>query len=101
MPARRVVIQPEAEQDIAEARDWYEGRTQGLGRRFVQAIEKCIHMVQGNPRLCEVVLEDFRRASLERFPYVVFYEFSEDTIVIHGVFHCARDPGAWRRRLRP
>jgi hypothetical protein len=32
--AAELVIAPEAEQDIADAYGWYEGRRAGLGRRW-------------------------------------------------------------------
>lgn len=43
--------------------------------------------------------ESYRRALVRRFPYSVFYEFAEDAITIHAVFHSARDPEKWRSRL--
>jgi hypothetical protein len=33
--AAKLVIAPEAEQDIAEAYSWYEGRRAGLGEEFL------------------------------------------------------------------
>jgi plasmid stabilization system protein ParE len=45
------------------------------------------------------VYKDYRRAIVHRFPYVVFYEFNVDTIVVYSVFHTAQDPQKWRRRL--
>jgi len=94
-----LIILPEAEQDIAEARDWYEGRRAGLGRAFVEAINARIRVIQRNPEAFALVHESYRRALVERFPYMIFYEPSENAIVIHAVFHCARDPQAWQRRL--
>ncbi len=95
-----VIILPEAEQDVAEARDWYEGRRAGLGREFVEAINARIRVIQRNPEVFAAVHENYRRALVERFPYMIFYEASENAVVVHAVFHCARDPQAWQRRLR-
>jgi hypothetical protein len=39
-----------------------------------------------------------RRSLLRRFPYAVFFEASRIEIVVYAVFHCARNPRAWRRR---
>ena len=39
-----------------------------------------------------------RRALLQRFPYAVFYEVGAVDIVVYAVFHCARNPRAWKRR---
>jgi hypothetical protein len=35
----QLTIRPEAEQDMAEARDWYEGRRSGLGGEFLTAVD--------------------------------------------------------------
>jgi hypothetical protein len=36
-----VVILPEAVDDLAESRAWYEGRTIGLGERFLSHVDDC------------------------------------------------------------
>lgn len=95
-----VIILPEAEQDIAEVRNWYEQRRAGLGREFLEAVNARIRLVQRNPEAFAFVHESYRRALVERFPYMVFYEASENVVTIHAVFHCARDPHAWQRRLQ-
>jgi hypothetical protein len=37
-----LVIAPEAESDIAEAYDWYEGRRPGLGEEFLSSVDACL-----------------------------------------------------------
>ena len=39
----------EARLDIQEAYDWYEGRLQGIGDRFLAAVDQCIDRVAANP----------------------------------------------------
>jgi hypothetical protein len=46
-----------------------------------------------------VVHDNYRRGLLRRFPYGVFYEHFQGTVTVYGVFHTARDPERWRRRL--
>lgn len=94
-----VVILPEAVDDLAESRAWYEGRSIGLGERFLSQVDDCIERIQRNPELYERVYKDYRRAMVHRFPYVVFYEFEVDAIVVYSVFHTAQDPQKWRSRL--
>lgn len=94
-----VIILPEALDDLVEARAWYENRSVGLGDRFLDRVDECIDRIRKNPELYERVHEDYRRAIVRRFPYVVFYELSVDTITIYSVFHSAQDPQKWRQRL--
>lgn len=77
-----VVILPEAVDDLVEARAWYEDRSSGLGERFLSHVDECIGRIQKKPELYERVYKDYRRAMVHRFPYVVFYEFTVDSIVV-------------------
>ncbi|WP_442944469.1 type II toxin-antitoxin system RelE/ParE family toxin [Nostoc sp.] len=47
-----------------------------------------------------MVHETYRRATIRRFPYVIFYEFNEQEIIIYAVFHCSQDPEKWRSHLQ-
>jgi plasmid stabilization system protein ParE len=51
------------------------------------------------PELRAPVLENYRRATVPRFPYSIFYEFEEATVTVFSVIHTARDPAKWRARL--
>ncbi|MGB6044976.1 MAG: type II toxin-antitoxin system RelE/ParE family toxin [Pirellulales bacterium] len=50
--------------------------------------------------LYERVYQDYRRAIVQRFPYVIFYEIDAETVVVYSVFHTAQDPRKWRERLK-
>jgi hypothetical protein len=39
--AAELIIAPEAEQDLAEAYAWYEGRRIGLGEEFLSGVDAC------------------------------------------------------------
>ena len=62
-------LTPEAEQDADEAIMWYDEKSTAL-----------------------------RRALLEVFPYQVLYEIDPTEIVVYAIYHCARDPGGWKKR---
>ena len=61
--ADRLIVSPEAAQDIDEAYDWYERRRAGLGEDFLSALDACIQAVCREPEICEKVHEDYRRGS--------------------------------------
>lgn len=94
-----VIILPEALDDLVEARAWYENRSVGLGDRFLDRVDECVDRIRKNPELYERMYEDYRRAIVHRFPYVVFYELSVGKITVYSVFHSAQDPQKWRERL--
>lgn len=99
MILRDLIILPEAEQDSKEAYAWYSQQESGLGEEFLRCVDACIQSVRRNPEMYRVVFESYRRAVLRRFPYVIFYEFVDETIIVYSVFHCSQDPKKWRSRF--
>jgi plasmid stabilization system protein ParE len=99
MVLRNLIILPDAEQDAAQAYVWYEDQELGLGEEFLRCVDACIQFIRRSPGIYQVVHENYRRGVVRRFPYVVFYEYSDTTVVIYAVFHCSQDPKKWRSRL--
>jgi plasmid stabilization system protein ParE len=97
--AAELVMAAEAEQDIADAYAWYEARRVGLGEDFLTRVDACIQAICRLPEANSKVHEDYRRGLVRRFPYAVFYEYSEGTVTVYCVFHTSRDPEKWRERL--
>jgi len=97
--AAELIVAPEAEQDIAEAYGWYDGQRVGLGEDFLSCVDACIQSILRNPELRRVVHENYRRGLVRRFPYAVFYEYSDGVVIVYCVFHTSRDPEKWRQRL--
>jgi plasmid stabilization system protein ParE len=97
--AVELILAPEAELDISDAYGWYENRRPGLGEEFLSCVDACIQRICRGPDSFAKVHEDYRRAIVRRFPYVIFYEHDSGKVVIYCVFHSARDPAKWRERL--
>ncbi|HLG17409.1 MAG TPA: type II toxin-antitoxin system RelE/ParE family toxin [Blastocatellia bacterium] len=94
-----LIFAPEVEQDVLEAYAWYEIQRAGLGEEFLTCVDACIQTIRRHPEMYARVLENYRRALVRRFPYAVFYESSEGTVTLYGIFHTSRDPAKWRQRL--
>jgi plasmid stabilization system protein ParE len=93
------IISPLAETDIAEAYDWYERRSAGLGKYFLRQLNDCFDAIRQRPLMFEIAVDDYRRALVRKFPYAVYFEHSADQIVVDAVFHCSQDPAKWQARL--
>ena len=94
----RVVIQPVAKAEVAEAAAWYESQERGLGREFLRAFRAATAVLRRNPFQYQPVDEQTRRLLLRRFPYSVFFEVHSDVVVLACV-HQARDPAVWQQRV--
>jgi toxin ParE1/3/4 len=99
----QVVARPEAENDVTEIAAWYDGRSEGLGDRFVEEFLALLDELALNPLLhCRRHSQKNIRWRYPRsFPYRVIYEVVErkKTVIVAAVLHAARHDREWRRRV--
>lgn len=93
-----LVIRPEAQADLLEARDWYNRQRTGLGEQFVEAVEHFFERVRTDPNLYAQAFKEVRRGRLRRFPYVVYYRALADRTEVLAVLHGSRHPRVWQSR---
>jgi len=96
---RRLIITPEASADVKAAHRWYESQQRGLGREFRIAVEAATSRLQRSPERFRIASAPFHRALVRRFPFEIFYEYDDERVVVHLVFHTSQDPTKWRERL--
>ena len=94
-----LIIAPEALQDVEEAYGWYENRRIGLGEDFLSCVDACIQKIWRVPELFIKAHENYRRALVRRFPYAVFFEYTDEKITVYSVFHTSQNPEKWKTRL--
>ncbi|MGH7628405.1 MAG: type II toxin-antitoxin system RelE/ParE family toxin [Gemmatimonadales bacterium] len=95
---RQLVVRSVAEAELAEAVEWYAGRSPGTARRFLAAVDEALARIRQNPGSFPVVHGQLRRVLVAQFPYAVYYRMFPTTISIVGVVHGRRHPRHWRRR---
>jgi plasmid stabilization system protein ParE len=93
-----VVWIPEANEDLLEARAWYDNIRPQLGERFALAVEATIAAIGEHPTQFPVIYRNRRRAGVRRFPYGIFFEVQEHRIVVITCFHSRRNPRRWQSR---
>jgi plasmid stabilization system protein ParE len=86
---------PRAAAELAEVLAYVENRSPA-GARHVQArIQAIINLLLEHPQSGRLTSNGrLRRMVVAPYPYLIFYEATEDAIVIHGVRHAARRPSA-------
>lgn len=93
-----ITLRPQAQDDLLEARDWYERKSVGLGDDFAAKVEELLSRIQLMPELYAATYRNVRQAKLRRFPYVLYYRVLTDGIEVLAVLHGGRDPRIWRSR---
>ncbi|MCI0421938.1 MAG: type II toxin-antitoxin system RelE/ParE family toxin [Acidobacteria bacterium] len=96
----RLVVRHLAEADIAEAFDWYESQQEGLGNRFLEAVDDLFETIEQQPFIYSIRYRDIRWAFAVPFPYKAIYYVEQESIVVIGVIHGSRHSRIWKHRLR-
>lgn len=94
----RLVVRPEALEEISEAAAWYEGRAAGLSAEFLRAVDAGLGSIERNPFQYPIVRSVLRRALLRRFPYSLIFGASDEEVVVVACAHWRQDPRRWYRR---
>jgi len=94
----KLIVRPEAEDELVEAIEWYEARSPGLGADLLRCVDVCFHQILRHPEAYPVVHRQTRMGIVRRFPYLVLYRVMQDSICVVAVFHAKRDPKIWKRR---
>ena len=95
-----VIVQPEAEADLAEAFRWYETRQPGLGHEIIAQAGRAFTRIAADPLGRPALYRGTRRIRLRRFPYVVLYIPRDDRVYVLAVLHERRSPRLFRSRAR-
>ncbi len=89
-----------ATREATAAARWYEAERKGRGLAFARAMEAALQLIEHRPESFPAAGTGFHRVVIRRFPYALFYRIEPDAVVVHAVFHTARDPSKLHDRLR-
>ena len=94
-----VVIEEEAEQELAESVSFYEQRRSGLGLEVEAAARGAVSTLQQSPERSPLRKDGTRRHIMRRFPFIIHYLDMPDYLWIVAFAHASRKPNYWRARL--
>ena len=95
----KVIVRPEAEDDIIEAFSWYEDKRTGLGYDFLLQVDAGINFIYRNPEIHSIEYKGTRKHLIKRFPYKIIYLVEEEKIIILAVLHGKRRPDLIKKRI--
>jgi plasmid stabilization system protein ParE len=93
-----LIITPEAEEDLAVAKEWYEQKREGLGDQFILCVEAALDQIRRVPAGATELYPGVRRVVVRKFPYGVFHRVDPDQIAVIAIYHGKRDPRGWQLR---
>jgi hypothetical protein len=100
----RVELHPEARAELRRAALWYDDRRPGLGGEFIAevsaALERINEAADSYPTWLGIraAAPLIRKATLQRFPYLIAFERHEQHALVLAVVHSKRRPLYWLSR---
>lgn|SRR5215213_1910061 len=88
-----------AELELNDAALFLEIKREGLGLRFLSAVEAAVAQIQAYPQASPIIIQDIRGKVLRRFPYSIMYSIKPDHIRILAIANQRRRPFYWRTRI--
>lgn len=91
-------ILKEAQQDLENSVDYYNGESPSLGYEFADEFYHTIDRIFDNPDAWPAISKRTRRCLTRRFPFAVIYQIRDTTILVIAVMHLNRHPDYWKER---
>jgi len=89
-----------AQQELDDAVAWYDQQADGLGKEFLDELDRVIRRVVAYPLAALEIEPGLRRGLLARFPYGIIFGLDGDTVVVVAVAHLHREPRYWADRVK-
>jgi plasmid stabilization system protein ParE len=95
-----VIITPDASRDIESIADWYESQVKGLGKRFYKEAKKHIRLLYNNANSFAVKYDDVHCLKIKRFPCLIHYKVTGNTVIVYAVINTSRNPDIWKEKIK-
>ena len=94
MTVYKITTTNNARRDIYRAMDWEDARSDGLGRRFVDVLDRKFTRLSTTPYIGSVRYDDVRCTSTDVFPYLIHYIVDEPNrqVTVLRVLHTHQKP---------
>jgi len=86
----KVIIRPEAENDLKETFSWYEDKRKGLGHDFLLQVDGGLKFLERNPEIFKPEYKGIRKHLIKRFPYKIIYLLKKPMIFVIAIIHGKR-----------
>ena len=85
-----------AEEEFADAVNYYNNQSEGLGYEFALEVKRSIERIIQYPEAWTPLSPRTRRCRTNRFPYSLVYQIRSNVLLIIAVMHLHREPRTWK-----
>ena len=94
----RLVVEPPAVAEAAEARAWYAIRSVDAAKSFDADLAKAMARIIEAPHRWPRLGPDARRCRLQRFPFLIVYILRGNVVKVIAIAHTHRGPDFWEQQ---
>ncbi len=86
-------ITDSAKSEIRNIVDWYNESKPNLGQEFLNALNEKFQFIRYFPLASPLIIEKevLRYTFLSRYPFVIYYKFKGQKIVVVTIYHTSQD----------
>ena len=77
-----IYLTPSAIADISLSKDYYNSKSDGLGKRMVNEVDLMLNKISAMPYAYSKRYCDIRAVKLSSFPYLIYYKIAEKSKLI-------------------
>ena len=103
----RLLLHPQAGEELEQAAVWYEARVAGLGSDLLDEVSRWLETIPEMPSAwprwpgAPALEPPIRRSPLRRFPFALAYQVFEGHTLVLACAHTSKRPFYWRSRAEP
>jgi plasmid stabilization system protein ParE len=90
-----VAFRPEAQSELRLAGAYFAPLAPGLEQEFYRAVAICVQQIRRDPEAYPKLTDRIRKITTRRFPYILLYAVSDETVVVLRLVHNRSDPTTW------
>jgi toxin ParE1/3/4 len=88
----KLLISPEAINDLDQAIAYYDSLSEGLGSMFADIIDRYFTRIQHLPSSSAIVYDQVRVKAVDTFPFAIHYTLTNAQIIILRIFNTHQKP---------
>lgn len=92
---RRLSVHPEARAELRDAVLYYRDASPQAALEFVEIYEAALAQILEAPRSNPLIIDEFRRKLLRKFPFSIFYTLAGTEVRLLAIAHQKREPFYW------
>lgn len=89
-----------ASQDLIDGYWFYEKQSEGLGTYFLDSLYSDIDSLAIYGGIHPIYFNKYHRSLSKRFPFAIYYRLENNTVLVHAILDCRRDPAWIRKRIQ-